>query len=79
MNELGIETSSASIARHYADLIDGLVIDNADAGDVAGVATPLHVVPTLMTDLDSRIALAREVLTFATSLRADATPAGRGA
>ncbi|MET0969470.1 MAG: 2-phospho-L-lactate transferase [Tardiphaga sp.] len=78
MTELGIETSSASIAKHYADLIDGLVIDSADAGDVAGIATPLHVAPTLMTDLDSRIALAREVLTFATALRTGA-PAGRSA
>ncbi|MEH2470817.1 LPPG:FO 2-phospho-L-lactate transferase [Nitrobacteraceae bacterium AZCC 2161] len=68
MNELKIETTSASIASHYADFIDGLVIDNADADDAPGIVPRIHVAPTLMTDLNSRIALAREVLTFAESL-----------
>lgn len=68
MNELKIETSSASIARHYEGLIDGLVIDSADAGDIAEFAARAHSTPTLMTDLQSRIALAREVLAFAGSL-----------
>ncbi len=65
MNEMKIETTSASIAKHYAGLIDGLLIDSGDAADVSGIATRVHAVPTLMTDLPSRIALAREALAFA--------------
>jgi LPPG:FO 2-phospho-L-lactate transferase len=68
MNELKIETNSASIARHYEDLINGLVIDSADAGDIVGIAARVHVTATLMTDLKSRLALAHEVLAFAHSL-----------
>lgn len=68
MNELAIDTTSASIASHYGHLIDGLVIDSADARDVAGIAAGVHVTPTLMTDLQSRISLAREVLAFANRL-----------
>jgi LPPG:FO 2-phospho-L-lactate transferase len=70
MNELKIETSSSSIARHYRSLIDGLLVDSADAGDAAALETPAHAVPTLMTDLPSRIALAREALAFAARLAA---------
>jgi LPPG:FO 2-phospho-L-lactate transferase len=69
MNELNIEATSASIAGHYADLIDGLVIDSADASDVVGIAARIHPAPTLMTSLETRVALAREVLFFAESLQ----------
>jgi LPPG:FO 2-phospho-L-lactate transferase len=68
MNELNIDTTSVSIARHYGNLIDGLLIDNADIGDVINLETRVHAVPTLMTDLPSRIELAREVLAFAERL-----------
>jgi LPPG:FO 2-phospho-L-lactate transferase len=70
MNEMKIETTSASIAKHYAGLIDGLVIDSTDAADVSGIAARVHAVPTLMTDLASRIALATEALAFAGRLSA---------
>jgi LPPG:FO 2-phospho-L-lactate transferase len=70
MNELKIETTSASIAQHYAGLIDGLLIDSGDTADVSGIATPVHAVPTLMTDLASRIALAAAALAFARRLSA---------
>lgn len=70
MNELKIETSSRSIARHYAGLIDGLLVDSADAEDATALDTRVHAALTLMTDLSSRIALAREVLAFAARLAA---------
>jgi LPPG:FO 2-phospho-L-lactate transferase len=70
MNELKIETTSASIARHYAGLIDGLLIDSSDAADAEGIAVRAHATATLMTDLSSRIALARETLAFAARLAA---------
>jgi LPPG:FO 2-phospho-L-lactate transferase len=70
MRELKIETSHVSIARHYAGLIDGLLIDSGDAADSSAIAARIHAVPTLMTDLPSRIALARETLDFAQRLSA---------
>jgi LPPG:FO 2-phospho-L-lactate transferase len=70
MNELKIETTSSSIARHYAGLIDGLLVDSADAAEAAALKTRVHAAPTLMTDLASRIALAREALAFAARLAA---------
>ncbi|MDB5653640.1 MAG: cofD [Tardiphaga sp.] len=68
MRELNIDTTQASIARHYAGLIDGLLIDAGDAADLSGGDIRVHAVPTLMTDLASRIALARETLAFAAQL-----------
>lgn len=68
MQELDIPTTSAAIAAHYAALIDGLVVDGADGDGLAGVAADIHAAPTLMTDLASRIALARETLAFAARL-----------
>lgn len=65
MSELKIETTSASIAAHYDGLINGLVIDSSDAGNAGRIEVPVHAVPTLMTDLPSRITLAREALRFA--------------
>jgi LPPG:FO 2-phospho-L-lactate transferase len=70
MSELNIETTSASIAKHYTGLIDGLLIDSSDAADVEGIAAHVHATPTLMTDLPSRIVLARETLAFAARLAA---------
>jgi LPPG:FO 2-phospho-L-lactate transferase len=70
MNEMKIEATSASIAKHYAGLIDGLLINSTDAADVSGIMMPVHAVLTLMTDLASRIALAAETLAFAGRLSA---------
>jgi hypothetical protein len=41
------------------------LIDSGNAADVLGIATRVHAVPTLMTDLPSCVALAREALGFA--------------
>jgi len=65
MAELGIEPTSKSIARHYGDLLDGLVIDHTDGHDVVNVGLQVHVTSTLMRDLDDRQRLACEVLAFA--------------
>jgi LPPG:FO 2-phospho-L-lactate transferase len=64
MDELGVPATSHAIARHYAGLLDGLVIDEVDAADSSGIGTRVHATPTLMkTDAD-REKLAREVLGF---------------
>jgi LPPG:FO 2-phospho-L-lactate transferase len=70
MAELKVPATSKAIARHYQGLIDGLIIDEADAADrdVTGVAT--HVTATLIKTDDDRERLAREALAFSTSVEA---------
>jgi len=65
MQELGLAVSSASIAKRYDGLIDGYVVDRADA---AGISSKVHIAPTLMTTLADKEALARTVLDFADTL-----------
>lgn len=75
MRELGLQAGSGSILRHYAGLIDGLVVDAADAADAgtleaaaaAGVAVAAE--HTLMQSLDDRIRVARAALSMAEALR----------
>lgn len=68
MDELGVEASTAAIAMHYRGLIDGLVIDERDAAEAEAVDLPVRAVPTLMTDDDSKVRLARDVLDFGDTL-----------
>lgn len=68
MNELGVETTSVAVVRHYAGVIDGLVIDHKDAASVNEMEVPAIVTNTFMTDLDSRIKLAEVVLDFVAQL-----------
>ncbi|WP_407121008.1 2-phospho-L-lactate transferase [Bradyrhizobium sp. STM 3561] len=70
MDELGLEPSNAEISRHYAGLLDGLVIDTADAAGADDLGIDVHPVPTLMTDMQSKITLAEHALAFGDSLRA---------
>lgn len=72
MEELGLETSALSIARHYGDILDGFVIDRSDgalAAEVSRLSFAVEVADTIMTGLDDKIRLARFVLKFAESLR----------
>jgi len=71
MRELGVEASPVTVARYYAGLIDGLVLDTLDAEHAAtiealGVAT--SVTQTLMRGDDDRIALAQDSLALAEAL-----------
>jgi LPPG:FO 2-phospho-L-lactate transferase len=80
MAELGVAVSTKAIVAHYRDFIDGLVIDEADAADRESVDLPVLVTRTLMRDIADREQLARDVVTFANSLRhrsADKCIAGR--
>jgi LPPG:FO 2-phospho-L-lactate transferase len=68
MAELGAPVSAVGIARHYAGLVDGLVIDAVDAGlapEIAAEGMAVKVAPTVMSKLDDRVALARTALAFA--------------
>ena len=60
--ELGLEPSSKSIARHYAGLIDALVIDQEDAAAAAEMGLPVLVTNTVMLAREDKIALARQCL-----------------
>lgn len=68
MGELGLCANSAAIATHYAGVIDGMVIDSADAADAETLDIPVHVTRTLMRDVGDKHRLARVVLAFAASL-----------
>ncbi len=69
MAELGVGATSASIADFYTGVIDGLIVDQADALDVADLAVECHTAETLMTSIDDRIRLAGETVEFADRLR----------
>ena len=68
MRELGAPATSQTIAQHYRGLIDGLIIDEADAAerDLPGIA--VKVTRTLMQNDADRDRLAVEALAFADEL-----------
>jgi LPPG:FO 2-phospho-L-lactate transferase len=68
MAELGLDVSGAAVARRYADLIDGFVIDQADPIPDATEGVTFFSAATLMNTLDDRLQLARAVLRAADSL-----------
>jgi len=82
MQELGIETSALAIARHYAGLIDGLLVDEADAsaelkGPMSDEFSKLGIVVgtarTLMRTLEDRQRLAESALDFSRRLQSKAS------
>ena len=76
MGELGIEPSVLNIARHYRDVVDGLIIDNQDADQqnaIEAMGLTVKVCNTMMMNLSDKIKLAEDTVSFAASLRADKT------
>ncbi|RLT40215.1 MAG: 2-phospho-L-lactate transferase [Chloroflexi bacterium] len=69
MRELGEMSSPLTVVDHLGDLLDGFVIDRADADLSDAVILPALVTGTIMTDLSSKERLAQEILTFAATLR----------
>jgi LPPG:FO 2-phospho-L-lactate transferase len=72
MRELGKEPSPLAVAAEYLRLIDGFVIDRADAGQTESVRSlgiEVHAAQTVMRTAEDRVALARSVLDFARALR----------
>ncbi|MBK5263725.1 MAG: 2-phospho-L-lactate transferase [Alphaproteobacteria bacterium] len=67
MSELGLPTTPAGIAAHYGSLLDGLVIDHADAADAPDRTL---ITDTLMRDTGDQRRLADETLAFARTLSA---------
>ena len=65
MESSGLAPSALTVARHYAGLIDGFVLDDRDAALAPQFTLPLHLTNTVMANLTDRERLAREVLDFA--------------
>src|SRR5262249_49941635 len=74
-SELGLEPSSKSIARHYAGLIDVLVIDEEDAAAAGEMGLPVLVTNTVMLAREDKLALARQCLALCKRLAR--APAGK--
>ena len=68
MRELGAPATSQTIAQHYRGLIDGLVIDEADAAERDLPEIAVKVTRTLMQNDADRDRLAVEALAFADEL-----------
>jgi LPPG:FO 2-phospho-L-lactate transferase len=62
MAELGLSADAAAVARHYGDILDHYIIDEADAAAVTGLDAATTATRTLMESLADREALARVVL-----------------
>jgi LPPG:FO 2-phospho-L-lactate transferase len=77
MAELGLQPDSRAVARHYAGLIDGFVIDSVDETLEKEMGVATAVTNTMMRTLDNKIALARECMAFCGRL-ADRRRAGTG-
>lgn len=75
MREMGQMMSPITVADHLDGLLDGFVLDQADAVLSNAFDMPVLVTDTIMTDLASKTRLAQELLDFAQILDA---PAARG-
>jgi LPPG:FO 2-phospho-L-lactate transferase len=70
MAELGIEVSAAAVARRYADLIDGFVVDETDPPPRPLQGVTFFSAATLMNSVHARLRLAHAVLRVADTLSA---------
>ena len=73
MAELGLEVSGEAVARRYAGLIDGFVVDRADPAPEPQPNITFFSAATLMHSTDDRLRLAHAVLHSADTL--SGTPA----
>ena len=68
MGELGMPVTAAQVARHYAGLVDGFILDERDAALDGALAMPTRVAQTLMATLEDRERLAAQTLDFIRTL-----------
>lgn len=66
MRELAVEPTAAAVAAHYADFLDGYLVDPADAVELPGVAVAAGDI--VMNTLADKTALARRCLDFCDEL-----------
>jgi LPPG:FO 2-phospho-L-lactate transferase len=67
MTELDLPVTHETIAAHYAEFLDALLVDSGDAADIAGIAAAHENI--LMTTLEDRARVARAALNLATTLQ----------
>ncbi len=70
MAELGLDVTAAAVARRYGTLLDGYILDHADADLAIEIEASVFLAETMMTTLEHREVLARTVLAAADELRA---------
>lgn len=71
LNELGREASALEIARRYEGLIDGIIIDNLDAGlkpAIEALGLQVAVTATVMNTLADQALLGQSTLNFAAEI-----------
>lgn len=71
LHELNYASSALAVAEYYRDILDGFVIDHADADQISAIAEldiAVHATASVMRTLDDRVCLAGEVLQFANVL-----------
>jgi LPPG:FO 2-phospho-L-lactate transferase len=64
MAELGMQASASAVAEHYGELLDGFVLDEADAAEARAIDCPCLATRTLMAGENDKRALAAAVLAF---------------
>ncbi len=69
MREMGVETTVGAIAAHYDGLIDGLLIDQRDAGTALPSKLTVRTCDIMMTSLDDRQRVAQAALDLARACR----------
>jgi LPPG:FO 2-phospho-L-lactate transferase len=70
--ELGIQPSALAVARHYADLLSGFVMDIVDASMAKECGIPTTVTQTVMKARDDRRHLAQDVLNLIQTIQSAA-------
>jgi LPPG:FO 2-phospho-L-lactate transferase len=65
MQELGLKISAETVAKRYADFLDGYVVDDCDAALVARLPVPAIATKALMVSLADREQLAKITLNLA--------------
>ncbi len=72
MNELGADVSPVEVARHYRDIVDGIIIDQADTDcmeQIAAMDVAVISAQTVMRSMTDKIELAGIAIEFASTIR----------
>ena len=67
LRDLGFSVSAYTIAKYYSDFIDGFMLDKEDENEISRIESlgiQVGLADTVMTDLQSKIKLAEDVLRF---------------
>jgi LPPG:FO 2-phospho-L-lactate transferase len=71
LRELNYASSAFAVAEYYCDILDGFVIDHADAEQIDSIAQlgmAVHATASVMKTCDDRVQLAHVVLQFADAI-----------